>query len=138
MFSHSQDMLPVLTELQRSLDMQSMLESLVEEGNYWKVGLRICCNMQIAVKLLTRTQPSYNIFSLFLANPSSDMFIFMLIIMQAFQVLSEYLQLLDSLSELSAIQEMSRGVEVNIEQQKIKHDILLKRCYIRKIFLAYL
>jgi len=36
------------------------------------------------------------------------------IIMQAFQVLSEYLQLLDSLSELSAIQEMSRGVEVNL------------------------
>lgn len=35
--------------------------------------------------------------------------------MQAFQVLSEYLQLLDSLSELSVIQEMSRGVEVNIE-----------------------
>ena len=32
---------------------------------------------------------------------------------QAFQVLSEYLQLLDSLSELSAVQEMSRGVEVN-------------------------
>lgn len=31
---------------------------------------------------------------------------------KAFQVLSEYLQLLDSLSELSAIQEMSRGVEV--------------------------
>ena len=40
---------------------------------------------------------------------------FVLIIMQAFQVLSEYLQLLDSLSELSAIQEMSRGVEVNFE-----------------------
>ncbi|KAL6967120.1 hypothetical protein U1Q18_032924 [Sarracenia purpurea var. burkii] len=31
---------------------------------------------------------------------------------KAFQVLSEYLQLLDSLSELSAIQEMSRGIEV--------------------------
>ncbi|PPD66516.1 hypothetical protein GOBAR_DD36604 [Gossypium barbadense] len=31
---------------------------------------------------------------------------------KAFQVLSEYLQLLDSFSELSAIQEMSRGVEV--------------------------
>lgn len=35
--------------------------------------------------------------------------------MQAFQVLSEFLQLLDSLSELSAMQEMSRGVEVNID-----------------------
>lgn len=32
--------------------------------------------------------------------------------LQAFQVLSEYLQLLDTLSELSAAQEMSRGVEV--------------------------
>ncbi|CAN7018207.1 unnamed protein product [Brassica oleracea var. botrytis] len=31
---------------------------------------------------------------------------------KAFQVLSEYLQLLDSLSEFSAIQEMTRGVEV--------------------------
>ncbi|PSR89909.1 Syndetin like [Actinidia chinensis var. chinensis] len=31
---------------------------------------------------------------------------------KAFQVLSEYLQILDSLSELSVIQEMSRGVEV--------------------------
>lgn len=33
---------------------------------------------------------------------------------QAFQVLSEYLQLLDSISELSVIQDMSRGVEVSI------------------------
>ncbi|XP_057456042.1 uncharacterized protein LOC130747201 isoform X2 [Lotus japonicus] len=73
------DMLPVLTELQRSLDMQSMLESLVEEGNYWK----------------------------------------------AFQVLSEYLQLLDSLSELSAIQEMSRGVEVWLGRTLQKLDALL-------------
>lgn len=32
--------------------------------------------------------------------------------LQAFQVLSEYLQLLDTLSELLAAQEMSRGVEV--------------------------
>lgn len=38
----------------------------------------------------------------------------MLIILQAFQVLSEYLQILDSYSELSAVQEMSRGVEVMI------------------------
>ena len=36
----------------------------------------------------------------------------MVIIVKAFQVLSEYLQLLDSFSELSAIQEMSQGVEV--------------------------
>ncbi|XP_015951750.1 uncharacterized protein LOC107476449 isoform X1 [Arachis duranensis] len=60
------DVLPILSELQRALDMQATLESLAEEGNYCK----------------------------------------------AFQVLSEYLQLLDSLSELSVIQEMSRGVEV--------------------------
>jgi len=33
---------------------------------------------------------------------------------KAFQVLSEYLQLLDSLSEFSAAQEMTRGVEVVI------------------------
>jgi hypothetical protein len=33
-----QDMLPVLTELRHALDMQSALESLVEEGNYCKVG----------------------------------------------------------------------------------------------------
>jgi hypothetical protein len=31
-------MLPVLTELRRALDMQIALESLVEEGNYCKVG----------------------------------------------------------------------------------------------------
>ncbi|XP_020215445.1 syndetin isoform X1 [Cajanus cajan] len=73
------DMLPTLTELQRALDMQSTLESLVEEGNYWK----------------------------------------------AFQVLSEYLQLLDSLSELSAIQEMSRGVEVWLGRTLQKLDALL-------------
>ncbi|KAK7404811.1 hypothetical protein VNO78_05778 [Psophocarpus tetragonolobus] len=73
------DMLPTLTELQRALDMQSTLESLVEEGNYWK----------------------------------------------AFQVLSEYLQLLDSLSELSAIQEMSRGVEVWLGGTLQKLDALL-------------
>ncbi|KAG4385386.1 hypothetical protein GLYMA_12G083200v4 [Glycine max] len=73
------DMLPTLTELRRALDMQSTLESLVEEGNYWK----------------------------------------------AFQVLSEYLQLLDSLSELSAIQEMSRGVEVWLGRTLQKLDALL-------------
>ncbi|KAK8463967.1 hypothetical protein PHAVU_011G088000 [Phaseolus vulgaris] len=73
------DMLPTLLELQRALDMQSTLESLVEEGNYWK----------------------------------------------AFQVLSEYLQLLDSLSELSAIQEMSRGVEVWLGRTLQKLDALL-------------
>lgn len=39
--------------------------------------------------------------------------------MQAFQDLSEYLQILDSLSELSSIQEMSRGVEVKLTPTKI-------------------
>ncbi|CAK8576280.1 unnamed protein product [Lathyrus sativus] len=73
------DMLPVLTELQRASDMQSTLEFLVEEGNYWK----------------------------------------------AFQVLSEFLQLLDSLSELSAMQEMSRGVEVWLGRTLQKLDALL-------------
>ncbi|XP_028808130.1 syndetin isoform X2 [Neltuma alba] len=73
------DMLPILTELQRALDMQSTLESLAEEGNYCK----------------------------------------------AFQVLSEFLQLLDSLSELSAIQEMTRGVEVWLGKTLQKLDALL-------------
>lgn len=34
--------------------------------------------------------------------------------LQAFQVLSEYLQVLDYFSGLTAVQEMSRGVEVNL------------------------
>ncbi|XP_054812023.1 LOW QUALITY PROTEIN: uncharacterized protein LOC129313133 [Prosopis cineraria] len=73
------DMLPILTELQRALEMQSTLELLVQEGNYCK----------------------------------------------AFQVLSEFLQLLDSLSELSAIQEMTRGVEVWLGKTLQKLDALL-------------
>ncbi|XP_022152901.1 syndetin isoform X2 [Momordica charantia] len=73
------DMLPVLSELRHVVDMQSMLESLVEEGNYYK----------------------------------------------AFQVLSEYLQLLDSISELSVIQDMSRGVEVWLGRALQKLDSLL-------------
>ncbi|KAL7202104.1 hypothetical protein ACSBR1_033724 [Camellia fascicularis] len=44
---------------------------------------------------------------------------------KAFQVLSEYLQLLDSFSELSAIQEMSRGVEVWLGKTLQKLDSLL-------------
>ncbi|XP_031262560.1 syndetin-like [Pistacia vera] len=44
---------------------------------------------------------------------------------KAFQVLSEYLQLLDSYSELSAIQEMSRGVEVWLSRTLQKLDSLL-------------
>ncbi|XP_038979589.1 syndetin-like isoform X2 [Phoenix dactylifera] len=59
------DMLPILTELRRALDMQMELEALVENGNYF----------------------------------------------QAFQLLPEYLQVLENYSELSAIQEMGLGVE---------------------------
>ncbi|XP_050238888.1 uncharacterized protein LOC126688282 isoform X2 [Mercurialis annua] len=44
---------------------------------------------------------------------------------KAFQVLSEYLQLLDSFSELSAIQEMGRGVEVWLGRTLQKLDSLL-------------
>ncbi|WCJ41648.1 Syndetin [Euphorbia peplus] len=44
---------------------------------------------------------------------------------KAFQVLSEYLQLLDSFSELSAIQEMTRGVEVWLARTLQKLDSLL-------------
>ncbi|OMO90341.1 hypothetical protein COLO4_19229 [Corchorus olitorius] len=44
---------------------------------------------------------------------------------KAFQVLSEYLQVLDSFSELSAIQEMSRGVEVWLGRTLQKLDSLL-------------
>ncbi|GJU37611.1 syndetin-like protein isoform X1 [Tanacetum coccineum] len=44
---------------------------------------------------------------------------------KAFQVLSEYLQLLDSLSELLVIQEMSRGVEIWLGRTLQKLDSLL-------------
>ncbi|CAM8916625.1 unnamed protein product [Rhodiola kirilowii] len=44
---------------------------------------------------------------------------------KAFQVLSEYLQLLDTFSQLSAIQEMSRGVEVWLAKTLQKLDSLL-------------
>uniref|UniRef100_A0A7N0U890 Syndetin n=1 Tax=Kalanchoe fedtschenkoi TaxID=63787 RepID=A0A7N0U890_KALFE len=46
---------------------------------------------------------------------------------KAFQVLSEYLQLLDSFSQLSVIQEMSRGVEVWLAKTLQKLDSLLMR-----------
>ncbi|KAK9061580.1 hypothetical protein SSX86_018762 [Deinandra increscens subsp. villosa] len=44
---------------------------------------------------------------------------------KAFQVLSEYLQLLDSLSDLLAIQEMSRGVEIWLGRTLQRLDSLL-------------
>ncbi|XP_065003491.1 uncharacterized protein LOC103971873 isoform X5 [Musa acuminata AAA Group] len=59
------DMLPILTELRHSLDIQMELETLVENGKY--------C--------------------------------------QAFQLLPEYLQVLDNYAQLSVIQEMGRGIE---------------------------
>lgn len=72
-------MLPILTELRHALDMQKALDTLVEDGNYFR----------------------------------------------AFQVLSEYLQVLDSYSELSAIQEMGRGVEAWLGRTLQKLDSLL-------------
>ena len=47
---------------------------------------------------------------------------------QAFQVLSEYLQLLDSFSELSVIREMSCGIEVSIFNDT-EHDSCKKFVY---------
>ncbi|KAL8496480.1 hypothetical protein ACS0TY_020260 [Phlomoides rotata] len=44
---------------------------------------------------------------------------------KAFQVLPEYIQILDSLSDLSAVQEMSRGVEVWLGKTLQKLDSLL-------------
>ncbi|KAJ6849930.1 syndetin [Iris pallida] len=73
------DMLPILTELRHAIDMQMELDTLVEEGNYFR----------------------------------------------AFQVLSEYLQVLDSYSELSALQEMGRGVEAWLARTLQKLDALL-------------
>lgn len=34
-----QDMIPILTELRHAVDMRIDLEVLIEEGNYFKVGL---------------------------------------------------------------------------------------------------
>lgn len=73
------DLLPVLTQLQHALDIQSSLDSLVEGGNY----------------------------------------------SQAFQLLAEYLQLLDHFSELTAIQEMNRGIEVWVGRALEKLDSVL-------------
>ncbi|XP_078427545.1 coiled-coil protein isoform X2 [Wolffia australiana] len=73
------DLLPFLSELRNALDMQVELETLTEEGNYFK----------------------------------------------AFQVLSEYLQVLDYFSELTAMQEMSRGVESWLSRTLHKLDSLL-------------
>lgn len=73
------DLLPILTQLQHALDIQSSLDSFVEGGNY----------------------------------------------SQAFQLLAEYLQLLDHFSELSAIKEMNRGIEVWVGRALEKLDSVL-------------
>ncbi|KAL0903290.1 hypothetical protein M5K25_027659 [Dendrobium thyrsiflorum] len=73
------DMLPILAELHRALNMQLELEGLVKEGNFF----------------------------------------------QAFALLPEYLQLLDGYLELSAIKEMSSGIEVWFERTLQKLDALL-------------
>lgn len=73
------DMLPILADLHRALDMQQELEGLVEEGNYFR----------------------------------------------AFALLPEYLQLLDGYLELSAVKEMSSGIEAWLERTLQKLDALL-------------
>ncbi|XP_020588821.1 syndetin isoform X2 [Phalaenopsis equestris] len=73
------DMLPLLAELRRALDMQQELEALVESGNYFR----------------------------------------------AFALLPEYLQLLDGYLELSAVKEMSSGIEAWLERTLQKLDALL-------------
>lgn len=73
------DLLPILTQLQHALDIQSSLDSFVEGGNYG----------------------------------------------QAFQLLAEYLQLLEHFSELTAIQEMNRGIEVWVGRALEKLDSVL-------------
>lgn len=73
------DMLPILSELLRAMNMQLELECLAEEGNYFR----------------------------------------------AFALLPEYLQLLDSYLELSAVKEMSSGVEAWLERTLQKLDALL-------------
>ncbi|PKA48053.1 hypothetical protein AXF42_Ash015816 [Apostasia shenzhenica] len=89
------DMLPILAELHRALDMQMELERLVEEGCYFR----------------------------------------------AFQLLPEYLQVLDNYSDLFAVKEMSTGVEVWLERTLQKLDSLLfgvcrmfrEECYITAV-----
>ncbi|KAL4191048.1 hypothetical protein AMTRI_Chr07g78870 [Amborella trichopoda] len=73
------DLLPILTQLHHTLEMQGALNTHVEDGSYRR----------------------------------------------AFQVLSEYLQLLDSHAELSAVQEMSRGVEAWLGKTLQQLDSLL-------------
>lgn len=64
--------------------------------------------------------------------------ILLLFFLQAFQLLPEYLQVLDNYSELSAVQEMGRGVEVNINLIKSKFTILAFLGQIEKYFISLL
>ncbi|KAJ3681911.1 hypothetical protein LUZ60_014484 [Juncus effusus] len=73
------EMLPILTEIRRAVDMQMELDSLIENENYF----------------------------------------------QAFALLPEYLQVLDTCSEISATQEMSRGVEAWLAKAIQKLDLHL-------------
>ncbi|KVI09299.1 Protein of unknown function DUF2451, C-terminal, partial [Cynara cardunculus var. scolymus] len=104
------EVLLVLKELRRAKHMQIELETHVNEDNFFK---------PIFVVDL-RDYPSCYDISIQDCGFMLDWFL-----VQAFQVLSEYLQLLDSLSELSAIQEMSRGVEIWLGKALQKLDSLL-------------
>lgn len=97
-------MLPILTDLRHARVMRATLEDLVEEGNYCKVGSLPPYLLYTSMGFL------YELWGYYDMKLTRVGKIFL--IMQAFQVLSEYLQLLDSLSEFSAAQEMTRGVEV--------------------------
>lgn len=112
-------MLPILTELRHALDMQVALETLVEEGNFSKVPFY---SNTIFAALLPLPSSSFSQIILFYSNVVWSCILQVLtndwpVDLQAFQVLSEYLQIMDSLSQLSAVQEMSHGVEV-----KLTHD----------------
>ncbi|KVH90726.1 Protein of unknown function DUF2451, C-terminal [Cynara cardunculus var. scolymus] len=95
------DILPVLAELRHAHDMQVEIEIHVDEGNFFKNIMHTYLSIQECSFML-------------------DWFI-----PQAFQVLSEYLQLLDGFSELLVIQEMSRGVEIWLGKALQKLDSLL-------------
>lgn len=105
-----QDMLPILTELRHSLDIQMELETLVENGKYcqvvWKIHVFHC--------------GTFGGLFLILAN----------VLLQAFQLLPEYLQVLDNYAQLSVIQEMGRGIEVSFLQQEAYKQIPHLTCWI--------
>ncbi|PPR81106.1 hypothetical protein GOBAR_AA39606 [Gossypium barbadense] len=134
-------LLPVLAELLHARDMQVSLESLVEEGiqiagRYQNSGRYIAVAAPSETAFAENSgvkrshansggsRPQLNCANL-KKNHDRDTRSDRNSIRYAFQVLSEYLQLLDSFSELSAIQEMSRGVEVWLGRTLQKLDSLL-------------